>query len=865
MESEINEREIALRKCYTELTEEDVSLLREVQPLITSHLDELVDGFYSHLLAFEETRQILRDESTVKRLKDAQRHYLTSLFSGDYGPEYVENRMRIGEIHHKVGLGIKWYLGAVHRYEWLIIGLIQRHAQLEANKLSRIGKAICSILYFDTQWVLEAYELDYTKELRNTIGELKTLAHQQSIEADLGQRALATTDLPAFMEEVVNLTAKTLEMEYCNLMELLQGCETLLLRAGVGWKEGLVGNATVKAGVDSFAGYVLLRNEPIIVEDYDNERQFSAGPLLESHGVVSSMGVVIYGLERPFGILGVHSTRPRTFTKDDINFLRTVANILAMAIERSRAEGELKRRMEELEIRTRQQAVVAGLGQRVLEIADLHDWMDEAVSLTAQILNVEYCKILELLPDGKALLLRAGVGWKEGMVGRATVGAGKDSQAGYTLLTDEPVIVKDLRTETRFTGPPLLREHGVVSGISVLIRTKERPYGVFGVHTTRLHTFTKEDINFLQSIANLVAVAIGNKQTEIELRKGLEELQIDRQAFESISECIILTDLNRKIVNVNPACLKVTGYAKEELIGKSPKLLASDKTPQYVFSEIGTALTKKGEWFGDIINKRKDGTLWDCRLTIRAFKDLAGIPRGYIGLMADITSEKRHAELLEHHAKDVERLHQQIKNQFEETIYMFAMACEAKDEVTGNHVRRIREYSTAIARELGLTEELAEEIGVSSILHDVGKIHIPDSILRKPGPLRPEEMEIMKTHTLAGEKILSSEFFQVARNIALYHHENYDGTGYPKGLKGAEIPIEARIAKVADVFDALTSKRPYKPAFSEEESLEKIRAMKGKALCPMVLEAFEGAYKKGVISEIRRRLGNGGQGPGARD
>ncbi|MBI5124634.1 MAG: hypothetical protein HZA70_00190, partial [Planctomycetes bacterium] len=103
MRPEIAQKEIALLKCYTELTEEDVALLREVRPIVIAHLDELVDAFYSHLLRFEETKKILKDEATVNRLKEAQKRYLTSLFSGEYGPEYVESRMRIGEIHYKIG------------------------------------------------------------------------------------------------------------------------------------------------------------------------------------------------------------------------------------------------------------------------------------------------------------------------------------------------------------------------------------------------------------------------------------------------------------------------------------------------------------------------------------------------------------------------------------------------------------------------------------------------------------------------------------------------------------------------------------------------------------------------------------------
>ncbi|MFQ5674871.1 MAG: PAS domain S-box protein [bacterium] len=175
--------------------------------------------------------------------------------------------------------------------------------------------------------------------------------------------------------------------------------------------------------------------------------------------------------------------------------------------ERKGVEAELK-------VRTLQQSAVAELGQQALGGTDLPALMNKAVILIAEILDVEYCKVLELLPNGDAFLLKAGVGWKKGHIGRATVDTGAGSQAGYTLLAKEPVVVDDLRTETRFSGPPLLVDHGVVSGMSVIIAGSEKPFGVFGAHTTRRRTFTKDDIHFMQAVANVLATAIERKQAE---------------------------------------------------------------------------------------------------------------------------------------------------------------------------------------------------------------------------------------------------------------------------------------------------------------------------------------------------------------
>jgi PAS domain S-box-containing protein len=168
----------------------------------------------------------------------------------------------------------------------------------------------------------------------------------------------------------------------------------------------------------------------------------------------------------------------------------------------------------ELAVRARQQAVVAHLGQRALSGVAMQTLLDEAVQLLAQTLGIEYCEILQLLPEGEKLLLVSGVGWKEGYVGRATVDAVPDSQADYTLASKEAVVLEDLQIETRFSGASLLAEHGIVSGMSVVIQGWARPFGVLGAYTSQRRDFNRDDVNFLQSIANIIAAAHHRKMVE---------------------------------------------------------------------------------------------------------------------------------------------------------------------------------------------------------------------------------------------------------------------------------------------------------------------------------------------------------------
>jgi putative two-component system response regulator len=175
----------------------------------------------------------------------------------------------------------------------------------------------------------------------------------------------------------------------------------------------------------------------------------------------------------------------------------------------------------------------------------------------------------------------------------------------------------------------------------------------------------------------------------------------------------------------------------------------------------------------------------------------------------------------------------------DEGIILLSHAAEAKDDDTGDHINRIKSITQKICLKLGMPESKAEKIGLYSIMHDIGKIHIPDKILKKPGPLDTEEWLVMKKHTIFGEKILGvSSYYKTAREIAKSHHERWDGSGYPDGLKGENIPIAARIVTVADVFDALTNERPYKQAWPVEEAITEMKKMSGKLFDPEILAIF---------------------------
>jgi PAS domain S-box-containing protein len=324
---------------------------------------------------------------------------------------------------------------------------------------------------------------------------------------------------------------------------------------------------------------------------------------------------------------------------------------------------ERKRGEEALLSRARRQAAVAELGQSALASKDLGSLLAAAARLLADGLGVEYAKVLQLEPDGRSLRLAAGVGWREGLVGEAVVPADRGSQAGYTLLCGEPVIVEDLRSESRFRGPHLLTDHGVASGMSAVIRGAEKPFGVLGAHTRRRRRFTQDDVHFLQSMANVLADAVLRQRAEEALRGWRDELTRrvterskalagSEERFEALLEAapdaVVIADGDGRIELVNRQTETMFGYRRDELLGRHVEVLMAERHRTEHGERIRDysldAKTREMGLSEELFGRRKDGSDFPVDIALNPVRTGEGLK--IIASVRDISGWKRAQDAL---------------------------------------------------------------------------------------------------------------------------------------------------------------------------------------------------------------------------
>ena len=348
------------------------------------------------------------------------------------------------------------------------------------------------------------------------------------------------------------------------------------------------------------------------------------------------------------------------------------------------------------------------------------------------------------------------------------------------------------------------------------------------------------------------------QQVLADLRRALEEKdELQRRlatVIESVLDGLIEIDAAGSVVMLNKAAEEMFGYRRDEVVGRNVNMLMPDP---YHHEHDGylAGFHKSGDarviGIGrEVAGKRKDGSVFPLDLAVS--ETTIDGEKVFVGIVRDITERKQAEETERHHRQTLEwavrdrtrELQEQTRALEEarlDTLQRLAMAGEYHDEDTYLHTERVGAIAAQIASAYGSTRDFVELIRLAAPLHDLGKLAVSDRILLKKGPLTDQQWEEVKTHPVVGAAILAgstSEILQLAEEVALTHHEWWDGSGYPSGLKGAKIPLSGRIVALADTFDALTHDRPYKPAWPIDKVIGEIQRLSGTRFDPAIVDAF---------------------------
>jgi len=408
------------------------------------------------------------------------------------------------------------------------------------------------------------------------------------------------------------------------------------------------------------------------------------------------------------------------------------------------------------------------------------------------------------------------------------------------IKSAKPLLISDTHQDPRWI---IFKETSWIrSRLYMPICLANKVIGLLNLDSDTPGKFVKNDIKKLQPLTNAAAIALENarlfdevrkeiterKQVEENLKNAKDELQI---IMDSVPAIIFYKDVEGKIIRANKIYADSLKMPIKDII---------DKTTEELFPKEQAEKMRKSDQEVIISGKPKkdiiqpyttpDGIRW---LTIDKipYKDKKGKVTGIIGLAKDITVQRKSEQKLQ-------QSYQKLKKTMDATIETMSNIIEAKDPYTSGHQHRVCQLATRIAQEMKLPKDKIEGIRIASLIHDIGKIGLPAEILSKPTKLADIEFSLIKGHSQAGSDILKAiDFSYPVANIVLQHHERINGSGYPNGLRADEILLEARILGVADVVEAMSSHRPYRPALGIDKALEEISQNRGILYDPEVVDA----------------------------
>lgn len=556
----------------------------------------------------------------------------------------------------------------------------------------------------------------------------------------------------------------------------------------------------------SYCKYVVARDRELIVEDAREHPLLAGNPAIEDYDAIAYLGIPVRGPDgHVLGTLCALDRQPHDWSEQQIEIVRDLAAGAETEIE---LRADIQRREQlERELSEREETFRVLVGN----VTDVVTVLDEDGTIRFESPSIE-----------------------------EALGYDHEELVGESVW--EYVHEED-RERVRDTIASVLEERGRRQSVELRFRDAKGRWRI-------LESIARS----LPTDSSLGAILASSR--DVTERRELEEsLRLLATAVENAETGVMITgpDLDApgpEIQYVNEAMTRITGYAEDELVGSTPRLLQGPDTERAVLDELRTKVEAGESFEGQTVNYRKDGTPYHLRWKVTPIAGEDGEVTHYVSVQEDVTEQVKREELLE--ARVRERTRELDRSQ-SEALARLARAAEYRDDQTGQHTQRVGKLSAALAGSLGKDEPWIDLIREAAPLHDLGKIGVADSILRKPGPLSDEEYRAMQQHAETGAELLSggrSEVFRMAERIARHHHEQWDGGGYPDGLQGAQIPLPARIVGVADSFDAMTNDRPYRDALPFERALAELREGAGGQFDPQVVDAIlEGSAE--ISSMIR--------------
>jgi HD-GYP domain-containing protein (c-di-GMP phosphodiesterase class II) len=672
--------------------------------------------------------------------------------------------------------------------------------------------------------------------------------------AALNQAARAMNsilDPDQLLDAILSLVQDVLNVDNCAVLLYDPEEEALTVRAARGYRPDVVKNFRAAKG-QGITGQVVVNGDPIIVNDVTASPNYIEGVA----GARSEMAAPLRIDDTIIGVLDAESRKPGAFQESDLDLFRIFANQAATAIKNASLVRQLEERSRKLEKTASELALLNRLGRQMNSTLSLDSLLDEVLHMSKKALHFDHCAVLlkENLNGETFLVVRAALGYREEVVAGLRIRVG-EGITGRVLKNGDPVLVPDVKMNGRYI-------EGVSGGrceMATPLIVRDEIIGVLDAESKEPNAFNDEDLRLFSTFASWAAISIHNadifsrlekkkalldlnveemnrmnrelrdyssqiEKANVELEKRVKELVTLQEASRAITSSLNLSDtltaivrMTKEIVNSSICAIRLLDIESEKTAPKEePDPRPCDPDPG-LRSYLGIPLKIGNRIIGyfELSSLDQEAFSEDHRRVLQVLASQAAI------------------------AIENARLFESTQQTYYETIRSLAQALEARDSYTQGHSERVTAFAVKTGEFLGLCEHDIKVIHYAGMLHDIGKIGISDTVLHKRIALSDSEWDSIRNHPLFGDTILGPiKFLNAAQKIVLHHHERYDGGGYPSGLQGDAIPLEARVIAVADAYDAMTSDRPYRKAMAHEHALLEIKKASGQQFDPKVVEAF---------------------------